>query len=144
MTDTRDLLDASPSEIPLEAGDLAAAIDACLRAEQACVACADADLAEAEIVALRRCAALCTGCADICAVTARTLSRPGAYDLYVIHRLLQACVRACTVTADECEQHAAHHQHCALCARACRACAEACSEVLDDEELQELAKLAGG
>jgi hypothetical protein len=50
----------------------------------------------------------------------------------------------CSDCAEECERHAAHHRHCAICAKACRACARACGELLEAEAFQELEKLAGG
>ena len=144
MTETRDMLAASPVEIPLNLDGVAAAIDACLTCEQTCTSCADSDLAEPDVAELSRCVALCLECADVCWLVARTLSRPARWDHFVVHRLLQACVRTCTSSAEECARHAEHHRHCAICAKVCRACARACSELLDDEAFEELQKLAGG
>jgi hypothetical protein len=100
MTDTRDMLDASPSGVPLGVEDVAAAIDACLNCLQACTSCADSDLAEADVEMMRACIALCLTCADVCDLVARTLSRPAQSDLLVVHRLLEACVRACSNCAE--------------------------------------------
>jgi hypothetical protein len=144
MTDTRQMLDASPAGVPLGAADVAAAIDACLNCVQSCTSCADADLVEADVAAMRACTALCLGCADVCDVVARILSRPAQSDHVVVHRLLHACVRQCTLCAEECARHAEHHRHCAICAKACRACEVACRALLDAEALEELEKLAGG
>ena len=144
MTDTREMLDASPATIALDVADLAAAIDACLNCVQACSACADADLSEADVNDMRRCIALDQTCADVCATTARTLSRPANWDRVVAHHLLRACVRACIECAEECAHHADHHRHCAICERACRACVRACNALLEAEAFEELQKLAGG
>ena len=144
MTDTREMLDASPASIPFGVAEVAAAIDACLNCLQTCTSCADADLAEEDVQELSTCAALCLSCADVCDVTARMLSRPAHWDHFVVHRSLQACVRSCTSSAEECARHAQHHRHCAICERSCRACAKACTELLDTEAFEELEKLAGG
>jgi hypothetical protein len=143
MTDTREMLDASPTGAPLGVAEVAAAIDACLDCVQACTSCADADLVEEGIDELRSCIALDQNCADVCDVTARVLSRTAHWDRFVVHRLLQACVRACTSCAEECARHADHHRHCALCAKSCLACVQACNALLDAEAFAELQKLAG-
>ena len=144
MTDTSEMLKASPVELPLNLDHVAAAIDACLTCEQSCTSCADSDLAEQDIAEMSRCIALCIECSDVCGLVARSLSRTSRWDEFVIHRLLQACVRTCTNSAEECTRHAEHHRHCAICAKACRACARACSDLLEDEAFGELQKLAGG
>jgi uncharacterized membrane protein len=144
MTDTRDMLESSPTAAPLGAGEVADAIDACLACLQACTSCADEDLAEDDVENMRLCIALDHNCADLCDVTARLLSRPAHWNPFVIHRVLQACVRICADCADECARHAAHHRHCAICERVCRACVEACNTLLDSEAFEELQKLAGG
>lgn len=131
MTDTKEMLDAVRTPAPLPTADAAAAIDACLRCVQTCTTCANADLAEEEFDERRTCAALCLNCADVCDVTARVLSRPAHSDQLVTQRLLQACVRACGNSADECARHAHHHRHCAICERVCRVCAKACGALLE-------------
>ena len=144
MTVARDMLDASPVPINLGAEAVAAAIDACLVASQSCVSCSNSSLAEDDVVEMRRCIALCDDCADVCTTTLRLLSRPFHSDHVVTHRMLGSCVRACSDSAEECERHAAHHRHCAICAKVCRACARACGKLLEAEAFQELEKLAGG
>jgi hypothetical protein len=143
MSHTKDILDASPVRGPLTTEDVAAAIDACLSCLQSCTACADADLAEPNVDEMRTCITLCLSCADICDVTARSLSRTAHWEPYVVHRLLQACVRSCSNCAAECAKHAHHHRHCAICETTCRACILACQALLDAEALAELEKLAG-
>jgi len=143
MTLARDMLEASPVKSELGAADVAAAIDAGMTCAQACTSCADSCLAEEEVAALRRCVVLCVACADVCATTVRLLSRPYGAQHAVTHRALKACVRACGSSAEECERHASHHHHCALCAKACRACIQACNTLLEAEAFKELEKLAG-
>jgi hypothetical protein len=144
MTAARDMLEASPARIELGLDGVAAAVDACMVCAQTCTSCVNSCLGEDDVAELAHCAALCTECADVCTMTLRDLSRPVASDRLVTHGLLAACVRACSNSAEECERHAAHHRHCAICAKACRACEQACKELLDAEAFMELAKLAGG
>ena len=145
MSHAREMIDAAPASADFfDPDDLAAAIDACLDCLQSCTACADADLAEDDVADLRTCIGLCNDCADVCGTTARVLSRQARYDTYLVHRLLHACVRACASCAEECERHAAHHRHCAICLETCRACEQACRKLLDAEAFEELQALAGG
>jgi hypothetical protein len=134
MTDARRMLEASPKPVPLEVGKVAAAIDACFDCVQTCTTCADSDLFEEDVEAMRTCIALCLTCADICDATGRVLSRPGQWDQRVVAPLLQACVRACTSSAEECDRHAKHHRHCAICAETCRTCIQACEALLDSAQ----------
>ena len=131
MTDTEEILDAAPTGVPLNTKDVAAAIDACLKCVQTCTTCANADLGEADAGEMSVCAALCITCADVCDVTARVLSRPTQWDDVIVEHLLQACVRACENSAEECARHAHHHRHCAICEQVCRACIQACRALLD-------------
>jgi hypothetical protein len=140
VTDTRDMLDASPTAVPADVEKVAAAIDACLRCVQSCTSCSDFDLAEDDVAEMITCSALCLACAELCAVTARVLSRTAHWDTFVVHRLLQACVRSCTSSADECHRHAPHHRHCAICEKVCRACIDACNTLLDDQAFRDVEK----
>lgn len=144
MSHAKEMLDASPNPAPLGAADVAAAIEACSDAAQACTSCADSDLQEEDVTAMRSCIALDVDCADVCTTTARVLSRSAAPDHLVLHRLLLACVRVCELCAAECDLHAEHHRHCAICAKACRACVHACTTLLETGEFEELQKIAGG
>lgn len=133
MTDTHTLqmLDASRAAVPVGRAELTGAIDACLTCVQACTACADSDLIEPDLATLRACIALNLTCADICDTTARVLSRPGQWDLLTVRDLLATCVRSCTACAEECDRHAEHHRHCAICAEVSRACLLACTALLE-------------
>lgn len=143
MSYTKEMLDAAPIGVPLDTSDVAAAIDACLACLQSCTSCADSDLGEDDVAEMSRCIALCLNCADVCDLTARLLSRPSQWESFIVYRLLEACVRACTDSAEECHKHAPHHRHCAVCEKVCRECIRACNAVLDDETFEELRNLAG-
>ena len=71
MSHSREMLEAAPEPIELEAGELAAAIDAIADAVQTCTSCADSSLAEPDVSDLRQCIRLNLDCADVCAATGR-------------------------------------------------------------------------
>jgi hypothetical protein len=127
---TSDLLATSPAAPPDGLDVLARGIDAAAAAAQACLVCADACLAEPATGELVGCIRLDLDCADICATTGRLLARQHALDPALAQALLQTCVAACKLCAEECESHAGHHAHCARCAEACRACEAACRDLL--------------
>ncbi len=130
-TTTMSMLDSYPAEINLDRTKLAATIDTLIACSQACTACADACLSEDMVAELTRCIRTDLDCADICATTARVLSRHTGYDANISRTLLEACATACQACGDECAQHAEMHNHCRICADACRTCEQACTEVLD-------------
>jgi len=126
-------LDAALStskSLSLDSRLLADCMEACAACELACLACADACLDEADFVSLRRCIRLDLDCADICAATARLLSRRIDSDAKMLRWVVEACARACATAGAECHEHAGHHEHCRVCAEACRLCAERCGRVL--------------
>lgn len=108
-------------------GETAHALMLCM---QACTVCADSCLGEEMVANLKRCIRTDLDCADICETTARLLLRQTETNHDLIHHQLNACVHACAICADECEQHAAMHAHCRLCADACRRCQERCNLLL--------------
>jgi len=130
MSYARQLLDTYPRTFNLDAGVLAATTDAANDCAQACTSCADDDLSEPDVADLVKCIRLCLDCADVCAATVRVISRQTEYDATLTRPLLQACVTACRSSGDECERHAAHHEHCRVCAEACRRCEQACQGLL--------------
>ena len=106
MSYARQLLDTYPGTINVDAGVLAAAIDAVSDCAQACTADTDADLSEQNLAEMVKCIRLCLDCADVCTATAGVISRQAAYDADVTRPLLQACVAICKSCGDECERHA--------------------------------------
>jgi hypothetical protein len=143
VTFSREMLDAAPVELDVGLAEVAEAIDASAACAQACTSCANSCLGEPDVADLSRCTALCSICSDVCEATVRVLSQPVHSDRSVWHQLLEACVRTCKTSAEECERHAAHHRHCAICLKACRACIKACESLLEAEAFEELRKLAG-
>jgi hypothetical protein len=109
---------------------LIAAIDEALACGQTCASCADACLAEKTVAELRQCIRLNLDCSDVCAATATLATRRTGSNEEVIRKMLEACVTACRVCAEECRRHASHHEHCRLCAESCRRCQEACERAL--------------
>src|SRR3954454_20938472 len=94
-TTTMPMLSTYPKSINLDRATLAAAIDTLIACGQACTACADACLSEDTVAELAKCIRTNLDCADICAVTARVLSRHTGYDATISRALLEACATAC-------------------------------------------------
>ena len=131
MSYARQLLDAYPGTVSTDAGMLAAAIDALSDCAQVCIADADADLREQDLAEMVKCIRLCLNCTDVCTATLGVVSRPTDSDAAVTGPLLEACIAICKSCGDECERHAAMHEHCRVCGQACRRCEQACRELLD-------------
>lgn len=129
-TTTLPMLETYPKSINLDRTKLAAAIDTLLACAQACTACADACLSEDTVAELTTCVRTNLDCADVCAATARVLSRHTGYDANLSRSLLEACATACRTCGDECAAHAGMHEHCRTCAEACRTCEKACRDLL--------------
>jgi hypothetical protein len=131
MSYARQMLETYPRALNVDAGMLAAAIDAMTDCAQACIADTDADLGEQNVTEMIRCIRLCLDCACVCTAAAGITSRPVGYYADVTMPLLQACVASCKSCGDECQRHARMHEHCRVCAEACRRCEQACRELLD-------------
>ena len=91
-----------------------------------CTSCADACLAED--MDMRQCIRMCLDTADICTATSRIATRLTAYDATLRRRMLEVCIEACTLCAEECGRH--DHEHCRLCGTMCRECADNCRAAL--------------
>lgn len=92
-----------------------------------CNSCADAD--SAEDMDMRRCIRLCSDCADICTATFKVAMRCTGSNDIVLREMLQLCVTACDVCAEECARH--DHPHCQRCAEMCRETARDCRAALE-------------
>ncbi len=114
------------------AAPLVRCIEECLDCAQVCTSCADACLAEPGVEQLRQCIRLNLDCADICLAAGRLASRRTGSNPDVLAQLLQVCRSACSRCAQECEQHAAAHEHCRICGEACRHCERACHDALQE------------
>jgi hypothetical protein len=130
VTHAKEILETHPRGSAIEAEVLVACIDACFDCAQSCTACADADLAEDDVATMIRCIRLCLDCTDVCIATGQVLSRQTEFDPDLGRALVQACLQACRSCAEECERHAAHHEHCRICAEVCRRCEQTCVDVL--------------
>jgi hypothetical protein len=126
---TRDILSAHPNPSP-HLDRIVALVDAAIACEQCCTACADACLAESGEMDLAACIRTDLDCADVCATTARMLSRQTQPSADVLRAQLEACKAACDACADECSQHADMHAHCRICMECCRTCSDACADLL--------------
>ncbi len=131
MTYAAPISQADPSKPPVDATALVECIRACFDCAQACIADADADLAEPRVQEMIRCIRLCRDCADVCLATGGILSRQTAFDPATARAALQACALSCKVCGDECQHHAQMgFVHCQSCMEACRRCERACNVVL--------------
>ena len=130
MTYARQMLDSYRHDVNVDAGMLAATVDALNDCAQACAADVDADLSEQNLAEMVRCIRLCLQCTDLCTATVSVLSRPTEYDPNVTRPLLEACLAICKSCGDECERHAHMHEHCRVCAEACRRCERTCRDLL--------------
>jgi Domain of Unknown Function (DUF326) len=128
---SKEMLEAHPRPAQIDRDVLVRCIDECSACETSCTACADANLAEEDVVDLRKCIRLCLDCADVCGATGRLLTRQTEYVAATARAHVSSCRELCAACAEECERHAQHHEHCRICAEECRRCEEACSAVLD-------------
>jgi hypothetical protein len=107
------------------------AIEAAFDCAQACTACADACLGEADVAELTQCIRFNLDCADLCAAAGAVASRRTGSNESVMKRLLETCAEACRLCGGECERHAGRMEHCRVCADACGACERLCREAAD-------------
>ena len=124
------MIDSHPHASSVEHEALSQCIEACFSCAAACTSCADACLAEDMVQELVKCIRVDLDCADVCEATGHVMARQTAFEPQLARYVLEACIQACRVCAEECERHAQHHEHCRICAEACRRCEQACSDVL--------------
>jgi uncharacterized membrane protein len=125
-----DMLDHHPRGIAFERDVLLRCIEAYLDCASTCTSCADESLGETDVDQMIRSIRLCLDCADICDSAARIVTRQTEVDRGVVRAAIEACAAICRACADECERHAAHHEHCRICAEVCRRCAQACDDLV--------------
>lgn len=126
----QDIIKVHPRPSSVDQEVLLRCIDDCVDCAATCTACADADLGETDVQELVRCVRLCLDCADLCDATGRIVTRQTEPDLGLIGATLEACLVACRACAEECDRHAAHHEHCRVCAEVCRRCEASCADLL--------------
>ncbi len=126
----QEIINLHPHPSDVDRDLLLRCIEECLDCTASCTACADACLGESDLPDLRRCVRLNLDCADVCDATGRIVTRQTTPDLRLIGAIVEACAMACLVCAEECDRHAAHHEHCRVCAIVCRRCKEACDDLV--------------
>jgi hypothetical protein len=126
----REIIDKHPKPTNLDRDVLVRCIEDCFDCVATCTSCADANLAEPDLQDLIRCIRLCLDCADVCNAVGRAVTRQTEPDLGVIRALVEACATTCGASAEECERHASHHEHCRICAEVCRRCEQACNDLV--------------
>jgi uncharacterized protein DUF326 len=131
MTDIGAILNAYPGKLDhVDRDAFILFVEECGNCALACVACADACLAEPDRADLARCVGAALSGGDIAATALTTVSRQSSFDAAVVRAVLQACVEACRACYDECRKHALTHEHCRVCGEACNRCARACRDLL--------------
>jgi uncharacterized membrane protein len=126
----QDIIKLHPQPTKLDRDALLRCIDQCRVCAATCTACADASLGENDLQEMVRVIRHALDCADACEATGRIVTRQTAPDLHLIRAITEACAVACLACAEECERHAAHHEHCRVCAEDCRRCKQACDDLL--------------
>jgi hypothetical protein len=91
-----------------------------------CNSCADA--CSAEEMDMRRCIRLCSDCSDVCTALYRVATRRTDENVAVIRSILETCITACRLCAEECARH--DDAHCQRCATMCRECMDDCQKAL--------------
>jgi hypothetical protein len=126
----REMLNVHPRPISVDRDLLVRCIEDCADCRATCTSCADADLGEPDVLEMVRCIRLCLDCADQCDATERIVIRQTDPDVGLISAKLEVCLVACRVCAEECDRHAAQHEHCRICADVCRRCEASCADLL--------------
>ena len=126
----QEIINLHPRPTELDRDLLLRCIEECLDCAASCAACADACLGESDLPELRRCIRLNLDCADACEATGRIVTRQTSPDPRLTRGIVEAYAVACLACAEECDRHAAHHEHCRFCAAVCRRCKQACDELV--------------
>jgi hypothetical protein len=126
----QEIIKLHPRPTGVDRDVLLRCIEECLDCGASCTACADASVSESDVQEMIRVIRLCADCADACDATGRIVARQTAPNLGLTVTMIEACAAACLACADECERHAAHHEHCRVCAEVCRRCKQACDDLL--------------
>jgi hypothetical protein len=81
------------------------------------------------VAMMRQCIRTCSDCADVCTATARVATRRTGSNEIVLREMLQLCITACDICAEECARH--NDEHCRLCAEMCRETARDCRAAVE-------------
>ena len=94
-----------------------------------CTSCADACVAEKMVEEMRQCIRLCLDCADLCTATFKLATRRTGSNELLLQEMLQVCITACDLCAEECDRH--EDDHCKRCAEMCRETSRDCKAALE-------------
>ena len=130
MTRIQEMFATHPTQTQMDTQSVTRCLEACMECLETCNSCADACIAEQNVSMLKHCIRLNRDCADICEASARILSRQNETDWRLVHSIMETMSMACRLCAEECEQHAEHHEHCRLCAEVCRECEQVCDQMM--------------
>ena len=108
---------------------LALAVRHAMLCSAICTSCADACLAEKQVGRMLQCIRACLDCADICEAAYKVATRRTGGNEIVPEEMLQLCITACDICAEECARH--DHEHCLLCAEMCRETARDCRAAIE-------------
>ena len=125
-----EMLRLHPQPLDVDRSLLLRCIEECVDCAATCTSCADASLGEDDVPELVRSVRLNLDCADSCETTGRIVIRQTQPDLAVTRAAIEECAIACRACAEECDRHAAHHEHCRVCADCCRRCEQACNDLV--------------
>jgi hypothetical protein len=125
-----EIIERHPRPIDVDRKVLVRCVEECFDCSATCTACADACLGEPDVADLVRAIRLSDDCAGVCDATGRAVTRQTEPDFALTRAALEACIVSCRVCAEECDRHAAHHDHCRVCAEVCRSCEQACRDLL--------------
>ncbi len=106
--------------------ELATAVRHAMFCAAICTSCADACVAEP--MDMRQCIRTCLDCADICDATMKVATLRTGQNIDVLRSMLETCVTACEICAEECSRH--DNDHCRRCAEMCDECAADCRAAL--------------
>jgi hypothetical protein len=128
---TSGMRNAYPGDFSVDPSTLAEAIEALRQCAERCMQCADAYLSEQD-TGRRTDVRLHLGCAKLCTVAARVISRQAdcEVDADVVRRSLEACIAVSRRCGDECSNHGGHVALSRVCVDACRASERACRALL--------------
>lgn len=91
---------------------------------------------------MERCADLCFDCYRVCSTTIQACLSKGGNHVEPIHiKVLEDCAKICALSGDFLIRNSELHQHtCRACADICERCANECSQMTDDDLMQQCAE----
>jgi hypothetical protein len=119
----------SDSQLSAEQRNWFETIEYAVACQVSCLAFAEAGISGSEGAPLK-CIESSLDCAEVCAMTARSLSRLMMTELGLTRAQLEVCAAVCAQCAYECELQLSQSKHFQDCAIACRRCEAACNTLV--------------